>query len=195
MVEIDSTASRNATIADPNAVITSFVADVSGQYTFNIEVSDGEFTDLGYKPTYVNVASLNGPHAKVFLRDATDPLLLPFDDERSIDRTNDTGEIPEYYTLGSYTFEAVEKDITLTVTSLTDLKDIVQPIIRTPFGELTYSDVYVIPAGTRETLTVLSPPTHGQTTRVLFEFAWSLNGPNDFSYIERVGGDYNFTSR
>ena len=185
----------NATIADPNAVITSFVADVSGQYTFNIEVSDGEFTDLGYKPTYVNVASLNGPHAKVFLRDETDPLLLPFDEDKNIDLTSDTGEVPEYYTLGSYTFEAVEKDITLTVTSLTDVKDIVQPIIRTSFGELAYSDVYVIPAGTRETLTVLSPPTHGQTTRVIFEFAWSLNGPNDFSYIERAGGNYNFISR
>jgi len=185
----------NATIADPNAEITSFVADVSGQYTFNIEVSDGEFTDLDYKPTYVNVASLNGPHAKVFLRDETDPLLLPFKEDKSIDLTSDTGEIPEYYTLGSYTFEAVEKDITLTVTSASELKDIVQPIIRTPFGEIAESDVYVIPAGTRETLTLLSPPTHGQTTRVLFGFAWSLNGPNDFSYIERVGGYYDFTSR
>lgn len=185
----------NATIADPNAVITSFVADVSGQYTFNIEVSDGEFTDLGYKPTYVNVASLNGPHAKVFLRDETEPLLLPFDEDKNIDLTNDTGEIPEYYTLGSFTFEAVEKDITLTVTSLTDVKDIVQPIIRTSFGELAESDVYVIPAGTRETLTLYSPPTQSKPTRVVLGFAWSLNGPNDFSYIERAGGNYNFTSR
>ena len=185
----------NATIADPSAETTSFVADVSGQFAVSVEVSDGEFTDLPGRPTYVRVASLNGPHAKVFLRDETEPLLLPFDDEKSIDLTNDTGEVPEYYTLGSYTFEAVEKDITITVTSLTDLKDIVQPIIRTPFGEIAESDVYVIPAGTRETLTLLSPPTHGQTTRVLFGFAWSLNGPNDFTLIERVGGYYDFTSR
>ena len=103
--------------------------------------------------------------------------------------------MPEYYTLGSYTFEAVDKDITLTVSSLTDLKGIVQPIIRTPFGELAKSDVYVIPAGTRETLTVLSPPTQSKPTRVIFEFAWSLNGPNDFTLIERVGGTYDFISR
>ena len=141
------------------------------------------------------MASLNGPHAKVFLGDETEPLLLPFDEDKNIDLTNDTGAVPEYYTLGSFTFEAVEKDITLTITSASDSKDIVQPIIRTPFGEIAESDVYVIPAGTRETLTLLSPPTNGQTTRVLFGFAWSLNGPNDFTLIERVGGYYDFTSR
>ncbi|WP_331442613.1 PKD domain-containing protein, partial [Vibrio fortis] len=185
----------NATIGNPSAETTSFVADVGGQFAVNVEVSDGEFTDLPYRPTYVRVASLDGPHAKIFLRDETGPLLLPFKEDKSIDLTNDTGAVPEYYTLGSFTFEAVEKDITLTITSASDSKDIVQPIIRTPFGEIAESDVYVIPAGTRETLTLLSPPTHGRTSRVLFGFAWSLNGPNDFTLIERIGSYYDFTSR
>lgn len=185
----------NAVINDPSAAVTSYVADVSGEFAATVEVSDGEFSDFPYRATYVRVAPLNGPHAKVFLDQASEPLLLPFKQNLTIDKTQQTGALPYYYELGSYTFEAVGRDITITATSVGDASNVVLPVIKTDFATIRENDVYVIVAGSRETLRFLVPPTGGQHTRPTFALAWSLNGPNDFTMVERVGSSYQFISQ
>lgn len=185
----------NAVIDEPFAPTTSFVADVSGEYAATVEVSDGEFSDLPYRATYVRVAPLEGPHAKVFVDQTNEPLLLPFKQTLTIDKSQHNETLPEYYQLGSYTFEAVGRDITITATSIGDDNNIVLPVIKTDFATLRQDDVYVIAAGTRETLRLLVPPTGGKQTRPAFALAWSLSGPNDFTMVERVTSNYHFISR
>tara|TARA_Y100001956_G_C4124314_1_gene189200 strand:- start:148 stop:1539 length:1392 start_codon:yes stop_codon:yes gene_type:complete len=185
----------NAVIDDPSAPVTSYVADVSGEFAVTVEVSDGEFSDFPYRATYVRVAPLDGPHAKVFVDQTNMPLLLPFKQNQTIDKSEDSGALPEYYELGSYTFEAVGRDITITATSIGDDNNIVLPVIKTDFATIRQNDVYVIAAGTKETLRLLAPPTSGEQARPSFALAWSLSGPNDFTMIERVTSNYHFISR
>ncbi|MEZ9860445.1 PKD domain-containing protein [Vibrio splendidus] len=185
----------NAVIVDPSSAKTHFLADVAGDYGVTVEVSDGEFSSFPPEATYARVASLSGPHAKVTINDEPNPVLLPYSNTWTIDKTQDSGDLPEYYELGTYTFEAVTNDITLTVNTLRDLSNTVQPIARTPFGELKEDQIYVIPAGTKETVTFLSPPTSGETSDISFGFAWSLYGVGDYNMIRRAGGNYVFTSR
>ncbi|PMG25360.1 PKD domain-containing protein [Vibrio splendidus] len=185
----------NTVIVNPSSAKPHFLADVAGDYGITVEVSDGELSSFPSKAAYVRVASLTGPHAKVMIDDDPNPVLLPYSNTWTIDKTQDSGDLPDYYELGTYTFEAVTNDITLTVSTLRDRSNTVQPIARTPFGELKERQIYVIPAGTKEVITILSPPTSGQTTDIDLGFAWSLYGLGDYSPIRRAGGNYIFTSR
>ena len=185
----------NTVIVNPSSAKPHFLADVAGDYAITVEVSDGELSSFPSKAAYVRVASLTGPHAKVMIDDDPNPVLLPYRNTWTIDKTQDSGDLPDYYELGTYTFEAVTNDITLTVSTLRDRSNTVQPIARTPFGELKERQIYVIPAGTKEVITILSPPTSGQTTDIGLGFAWSLYGLGDYSPIRRAGGNYIFTSR
>ncbi|WP_241824518.1 PKD domain-containing protein [Vibrio splendidus] len=185
----------NTVIVNPSSAKPHFLADVAGDYGITVEVSDGELSSFPSKAAYVRVASLTGPHAKVMIDDDPNPVLLPYRNTWTIDKTQDSGDLPDYYELGTYTFEAVTNDITLTVSTLRDRSNTVQPIARTPFGDLKEREIYVIPAGTKEVITILSPPTSGQTTDIDLDFAWSLYGLGDYSPIRRAGGNYIFTSR
>ncbi|TVU57887.1 PKD domain-containing protein [Vibrio atlanticus] len=185
----------NTVIVNPSSAKPHFLADVAGDYGITVEVSDGELSSFPSKAAYVRVASLTGPHAKVMIDDDPNPVLLPYRKTWIIDKTQDSGDLQDYYELGTYTFEAVMNDITLTVSTFRDRSNTVQPIARTPFGELKESEIYVIPAGTKEVITILSPPTSGQTTDISLDFAWSLYGLGDYSPIRRAGGNYIFTSR
>ena len=185
----------NTVIVNPSSAKPHFLADVAGDYAITVEVSDGELSSFPSRAAHVRVDSLTGPHAKVTINDDPNPVLLPYDNSLIIDKTQDSGDLPDYYELGTYTFEAVMNDITLTVSTFRDRTNTVQPIARTPFGELKESEIYVIPAGTKEVITILSPPTSGQTTDISLDFAWSLYGLGDYSPIRRAGGNYAFTSR
>ncbi|MFA0570746.1 PKD domain-containing protein [Vibrio gallaecicus] len=185
----------NTVIVSPSSAKPHFLADVAGDYAITVEVSDGELSSFPSRAAHVRVDSLTGPHAKVMIDDDPNPVLLPYRNTWTIYKTQDSGDLPDYYELGTYTFEAVTNDITLTVSTFRDRSNTVQPIARTPFGDLKESEIYVIPAGTKEVITILSPPTSGQTTDISLDFAWSLYGLGDYSPIRRAGGNYIFTSR
>ncbi|EKM33994.1 hypothetical protein VCHENC02_0618, partial [Vibrio harveyi] len=55
--------------------------------------------------------------------------------------------------------------------------------------------IIVIPVGDSLTFQLQSPPTNGKVAKASMGFSWSLNGPNDFSMVERISTTIEFTSR
>ncbi|BFN32932.1 hypothetical protein VH1709_contig00010-0028 [Vibrio harveyi] len=193
----------SAVIDDPYAVLTSFSPDISGDYVVSLTVNDGEFSDSHSVGVRVRAISESQPHTKLTRGSDPTPLRLPHKQNDVIDKTSDTGPIPNYYTLDSYTFEAVGKPITITLGkyTLSSSNDDVTP--RILVGSQSYFSkdlqdndvIIVIPAGDSLTFQLQSPPTNGKVAKASMGFSWSLNGPNDFSMVERISTTIEFTSR
>ncbi|YCO01114.1 PKD domain-containing protein [Vibrio sp. VNB-15] len=193
----------SAVIDEPYAVQTSFLPDIPGDYVVNLTVNDGEFSDSHPYGVRVKAISESQPHTKLTRGSDTTPLLLPHEQNNVIDKTSDTSPIPNYYTLDSYTFEAVGKPITITLGkySLNDKNNVVTP--RILVGSQSYDSkdlrdrgvVIIIPVGDNLTFQLQSPPTNGKVAKASMSFSWSLNGPNNFSMVENIDTTIEFTSR
>ncbi|MBW3695041.1 PKD domain-containing protein [Vibrio sp. T187] len=188
---VSKPSSSNAVITDPTAEITEFYVDKPGIYSVNLTVSDGEFSDEPYRPFYIKAIGLQAPHTKLFVGDDTEPQVLAYKEEFIVDKTSETGELPEHYVLGQYTIEAVGKDITISAITAKDYSEHIQPF----FIGLSEGEIVTIKQGERATFELAAPPTGGHTTELSFYFAWSLNGYGDFSMQERFNASYQFTSR
>lgn len=188
---VSKPANSNTVIVDPSAKISEFYADAPGIYAVGLTVSDGEFTDEPYKPFYVKVFGLQ-MHTKLLVGDDTEMQILPYKQEFVVDKSIETGDIPTEYILGSYTIEAVGKDVTISGISA---KNYSESEVTPYFIGLAEGEIVTVKKGERVTFQLATPPTSGQSVRLGFGFSWSLNGYGDFSAQERFWAGYQFKSR
>lgn len=180
----------NVAIDNPMISKTSFTGDVPGIYQFSLIVDDG---DLQSTPNNlaVRVVSPQAPHTRLLVGEESEPQILPYRKQFVVDKTSETGDIPESYILGSYAIEAVGKDVTISGIRAEDASGKVVPY----FQGLSAGEIQVVRRGERLTFDLVAPTTGGEQSELHFSFVWSLNGPNDFSMQERFTVSYQFTSR
>ncbi|CED61263.1 PKD domain protein [Moritella viscosa] len=182
----------NTVIVDPSAMISEFYADAPGTYVVGLTVSDGEFTSKPYKPFYVKVYGLQAPHTKLFVGNDSKLQLFPYKEKFVVNKTTDSGSIPDEYILGNYTIEAVGKDVTISGINAINYSD---AKLKPYFIGLSEGEIVTVKKGERMTFQLATPSTNGETVRLGFSFSWSLNGYGDFSSQETFWAGYQFTSR